>query len=58
LKFWEHFRGYVNTLTPRGVICVWWSFRGIGCGLLVVGLKEGSGKNKLKLSLTPSFSPI
>jgi hypothetical protein len=33
LEFWELFRGYINVRAPIGG---WWSFRRLGCGLLVV----------------------
>jgi hypothetical protein len=36
LEFWELFRGDVNARTPRGKVEGCWSFRKVGCSILVV----------------------
>jgi hypothetical protein len=47
LEFWELFRKYINVRALRGRVGGCWLFRGIGCGLLVVVLKEETRKNPI-----------
>lgn len=44
------FRRYINARALRGV--VWWSFRGVGCSLLVVMFEEETRRNQIQISLS------
>jgi hypothetical protein len=48
LEFWELFGGYINARVPIGGISGCWSFKGIGCGLLVAMLKEETKRKEIR----------
>jgi hypothetical protein len=55
LEFWEIFRGCVNGRAPLGGVGGCWVFKGVGCSLLIIMLKEETKGNRLYLEI--SFSP-
>lgn len=57
MKFWELFRGYINARALKGRVGSWWLFKGVGCSLLIVVVKEETKAKKLDAgtSLSPSL---
>ena len=55
MEFWELFRGYINARALSGVAGGCWWFSWVGCGMLVVVLKE---ETKRKFSISTSVVPI
>ena len=58
LEFWELFRGYINARALSGVAGGCWWFSWVGCGMLVVVLKEETKRKTSDSGISISLPSI